>query len=351
MRAQAYTVLDFSSAIQKQSPVFQPDTTPILSHSAFQLISFAIERQKKCQYADCLRDSVLSPLKMHGSGLLTSHDRLFDSADVTNVRGDPSALSLVTTTSDLARFGNAILASKQLGRDTTRRWISSNHDTSNVRNGVGRPWQIYRAASSSSPVAPIIDIFNLNGVVGPFASYFGLVPDVNVGFAILAHDNHVPDEGLDLNVYADIVSDALPLLLKTAATQTAMTFMGSYSAKDKASASVSLADDGPGLVVSALHDAKGRDLIAKYADKLHIDRKSIDFKLYPTNVGSSTQSQWVMVFQDKSDPADEGTPTCITWQTVGASRVPWQVVFKLTNGKVTEMSIPDEDLSLYPAHN
>lgn len=204
---------------------------------------------------------------------------------------------------------------------------------------MGLPWQIYRAGGTDT----IIDTFTLNGVLGPFASYFGIVPDFNVGFAILAHDAHVVPNGLDLNVYADVASEAIESLQGAAAKQTALRFSGVYS-HGKAAANISIATDGPGLVVTQLTDSNGHDLIAKYATKLNIKRKDIDFKLYPSNVKSGKTEQWVMVFQDKSDPADEGTATCITWQTVGVA--PWQVVFEVDEGRAVGLSIPDEKLHL-----
>ena len=313
--------------MSKNSPIFLPSTTPLLSQTAFQLLSFATP--------NTLTTSILRPLSMHSSSLLSTPVPF----NATLPPGDPAALSLITTTSDLARFGNAILSSTQLSPATTRRWLSFASDTSNIRNGVGLPWQIYRAGG----VDTIIDTFTLNGVLGPFASYFGIVPDFNVGFAILAHDEHVVPNGLDLNVYADVASEAIESLQGAAAKQTALRFSGIYS-HHKATANISIATDGPGLVVTQLTDSHGHDLITKYATKLNIKRKDIDFKLYPSNVKSHDTSQWVMVFQDKSDPADEGTATCITWQTVGV--LPWQVVFEIDERGVIGLSVPDEKLHL-----
>lgn len=43
-----------------------------------------------------------------------------------------------------------------------------------------------------------------------------------------------------------------------------------------------------------------------------------DFRLYPSNVATEIQHQFIAGFQDKSAPVDMDIPTCITWQDVGA---------------------------------
>lgn len=64
-------------------------------------------------------------------------------------QGEPSALSLINTVADLSRAGNAMLSSRLLTSAVTRRWLYHSVDTSNLRNGVGRPCEIYREGSSA----------------------------------------------------------------------------------------------------------------------------------------------------------------------------------------------------------
>ena len=223
-----------------------------------------------------------------------------------------------------------MLTSRLLAPAVTRRWLHPVADTSNLRNGVGRPWEVYRAGSSA--ISPILDVFTKSGAVGPYASYFGLVPDFNVGFAILAHDGTVDDRKLDLNVYADVVSDGLTQLTEMAALQIVTQFVGTYSAGDNNQSVVAFnqSDFGPGLsVVTARVD--GVDVLAQVARAMGIETADLDFRLYPTNVASSSSRQFVAVFQNRAAPVDMGTPTCITWQDVGAlgQGVPDRFVFEL----------------------
>lgn len=74
---------------------------------------------------------------------------------------------------------------------------------------------------------------------------------------------------------------------------------------------------GPGLEVEQL--TLGHvDVKAETATKLGIKLEDLDFRLYPTNVRDKSRHQFVAVFQDRSAPADMGTPTCNTWQDVGS---------------------------------
>lgn len=237
-----------------------------------------------------------------------------------------SAMSFVSSINDLARAGHSILSSTLLSPAVTRRWLHPNMDTSNLRNGVGRPWEVYRAGSSTGP---ILDVMTKSGAIGQYASYFGLAPDFGAGFAILAHDSTVENRKLDLNVYADIVSESLVYLQTFAAKELALRYAGTYKHDNTSVAVLNITDNGPGLEVQKLVIDKV-DVKAATADKLGIKPADLDFRIYPTNVQDKHKHQFVTVFQDKSAPVDMGTPTCITWQEVGAvAGVEHSVVFVL----------------------
>lgn len=220
---------------------------------------------------------------------------------------------MLSTASDLARAGHAMLSSRLVSKAATRRWLQPVADTSNLRNGVGRPWEIYHAGRSAN--SSILDVFTKTGLVGHYASYFGLAPDFDAGFAILAHDTEAA-RGPDLNVYADVVSLAIVQLQKLAAAEMAEKYAGSFEGPAGA-AVFNISSDGPGLVVSALK-AGDIDVRAEIANAAGIKAEDIDLRLYPSNVATETQHQFVAVIQDKSAPVDMDTPTCITWQDVGS---------------------------------
>ncbi|CAK7242066.1 MAG: hypothetical protein STHCBS139747_003543 [Sporothrix thermara] len=207
-----------------------------------------------------------------------------------------------------------MLTSDLIPASSTRRWLQPVADTSNLRNSVGRPWEIYHAGQYAN--STILDVFTKNGIVGPYASYFGLSPDLGAGFAILSHDTS--GSGPDLNAYADIVSLALLDLESLAAEEAAAHFAGNFTDASAGNiAEIQSADDNYGLVVTNLVMG-GVDLRNQTAVAAGIAIENLDYRIYPSNVIEGTQHLFFAVFQDKTAPADAGTPTCITWQNMGS---------------------------------
>ncbi|RGP69146.1 beta-lactamase family [Fusarium sporotrichioides] len=335
----------FKGVFASKSPYFLPDTTPVVSYAAWQLLVFAMQREVSGDWSSILQDTILNPLNLNSSGVL-SHD----SKDVfameslnTSMIGEPGALSFVSSMEDLARAGHSMLASDILSPAITRRWLKSHADTSNLRNGVGRPWEVYRAGQN---IRPIMDALTKAGTIGKYASYFGLTTDFNAGFAILAHDSSVEDRKLDLNVHADIVSEVLGYFPQIAAAETKARYTGQFKGENSM-ASFNTSLDGHGIAVQKLV-VDGVNIKDRTAQKLGIKLNDLDFRVYPTNVKDDTQQQFVAVFQDKSALIDQGTPTCITWQEVGADAEIY-VRFNTREGKVIGLDIPQLDAAMEKA--
>lgn len=255
------------------------------------------------------------------------------------------SLSLLSTPYDLALLGHSILASALLSPPTTRRWLTSHATTSNLRNGVGRPWEVYHASN------PVADIFLKSGTIGSYSSYMGVSPDVNAGFVVLAHDS--TGKAADLNVYADVVADSVALLLGVAAREVAGEYAGVFGGKGsengttETAVELKAAKDGPGLVIAKMV-VKGRDVRAETARKAGIEIGNLDWRVYPA-IKTKEAHQFVAVVQDVSAPVDAGTPTCITWMTVGelGAGVVERVVFGLDGtGSAVSVEIPVEGVEL-----
>ena len=225
-----------------------------------------------------------------------------------------------------------MLSNQQLTPSATRHWLRRNVDTSNLRNGVGAPWEIYRAGDKD--ISPILDVYTKSGAIGPYASYFGISPDLSIGFAILAHDAGFDNEKLDLNVYADLVSESLAPLQGLAGKQTAKAYAGTFAVGQENHLVLGLGKLSPGMEVLNL-TLGGHDVKQMAAKDMGIKPASLDFRLYPTDVVNATHHQFVAVLQNKNEPADEGTPTCITWQQVGVSAWPYTFVFRMESGEAT----------------
>lgn len=191
----------FMSALVDRLPVNLPDTTPIRSDAAFQLLALAVESVTNQSFSQTFNDRISKPLGLKSTRFLKSRAPVFGGGlSNTSLEGEPAALGLVSTISDLATLGHAMLASDILPAAITRRWMKPFSSTLNLRNSVGRPWEIYHYGDLATD--PVIDIYTKTGTVGRYSSYFGLVPSHDVGFAILAVDQG--SDAPDLNAYADI---------------------------------------------------------------------------------------------------------------------------------------------------
>lgn len=370
----------FLSAVAASSPYFEPDTTPLISNAAFQLLAFALEAHTGRSFATTLADSVLAPLNMTQSGLLSRNGtaNLFaagggigDSSSSAATAGEQAALSLYASARDLARAGHAMLSARLVPAAATRRWLAAGGaDTSNLRNGAGRPWEVYRASGQANE--SITDVVAKSGdgavttaVGGGYASYFGLAPNFGAGFAVLGHDAAVAASGaqLDLNVYEDVVSLAIASLQALAAAEAQARYAGQFTGANTATttttdvnttsyAHLNVTDSGPGLEMLSLV-IDGVDLRAQASAESGIALASLDFRLYPSNVGSADGrvKQFVAVFQDRDAPVDMDTPTCITWMDVGSlESVPTRYLFELDDdGVASRLLLPGIEVSLKKA--
>ncbi|KAJ6783511.1 hypothetical protein PWT90_02042 [Aphanocladium album] len=326
----------FLEDIASQGPVFLPHTTPMISYAAFQILAMAIEESSKTgsqAYTQIMNEAIFKPLGMGNTSFVGPNKcSNFSATHGLNMtaRGEQAAISGISTTKDLARAGGAILSSELLGASATRSWMQRSVDSSNLRNGVGYPWEIYRSGNATSPILPVL---TKSGAIGSYASYFGVSPDLNVGFAILARDFTVTDGKLDLNVYADIASDTLRPLQKAAVGEMAARYTGLF--KSESGDMLLLNVTGPGLEVIKMSE-DGKNQKQNVANASGIKESSLDFRLYPTNVRTAERHQYVAVFQDRDAPVDAGTPTCITWQDVGSlTSVPSKFIFELNEKGMT----------------
>lgn len=121
-----------------------------------------------------------------------------------------------------------------------------------------------------------------------------------------------------LNAYADVMSLALGVVDGLAREQARASVAGVYE-EVKARAKFSVDDELPGLGLDSF-DVNGTDYHGELAEMAGIKPEQLMVRLYPTNLADDTTTTWRTVFQDRAAPIDAGTPTCITWQTVGKLR-------------------------------
>lgn len=290
----------------------------------------------------------------HTSFLNTTTTSTFANSSTTLPRaGEPASLSLTTTPHDLSLFGRAILSSRLLSPSDTRRWLKPHTSTSNLRNAVGAPWEIYHFSTNAT--APVIDIYTKTGAIGRYAAYFGLAPTHDVGFAILAHD---AAGAPDLNAHADVALGALLAVDAVGRAQAKQELAGTYRGTANSSILVSeTGEEDPGLAVERFV-VEGVDWRARLAVLSGVaDAADLDFRLYPTNLrevgeGGAVRQVFRAVFQDKSAPVDQGTPTCVTWMDVDSLK--WKgkaldtFVFEVGGkGNATSITVPAFGVELW----
>ncbi|KAK4897614.1 hypothetical protein LTR27_004760 [Elasticomyces elasticus] len=305
----------FFGHMQQEPRVYLPDTTPVYSNAAFQVLAFALGWSSGVSFENILRRSLIKPLGLGTTDFLANASTPGVNIANSSSVGEPAALGLYSSIRDLSKLGRSILTSSLLTPAQTRRWLKPISSTSNLRNAVGRPWEIYHY--SKTPTDPIIDIYTKLGTIGNYSSYFGLVPAYDIGFAIAAQD----DTGApDLNAYADMALVALDALDKLARAQANDNLAGTFTRPGE-NITVQLTGDDAGLAVTELFNGD-RDVLGTLAHDAGIASvKNLDLRIYPKNrmewLGGWTSQSFQGVLQDKSALVDAGTPTCISWKTIG----------------------------------
>lgn len=97
------------------------------------------------------------------------------------------------STRNFRTWGKAILNSTLLEPAVTRRWLKPAALTSQWTTVVGAPFEIYRMQYPSNSIIHserIIDTYCKQGDIEIYSSFFGLVPDLELGISVLAAGEH-----------------------------------------------------------------------------------------------------------------------------------------------------------------
>ncbi|KAH8803666.1 alkaline D-peptidase [Xylogone sp. PMI_703] len=312
---------EFFAGFTHRNPVYLPSSTPIFSNSAFRILGYVIENITGDSFESVLTRNIFLPLNMTHSSTskapMISHGVIPGNQSASgwdlDLGDEAPALGIYSTITDLSRAGSSILGSSLLSPSLTRRWLKPISLTSNSANSVGRPWEIFSQQIGTNLILPV---YTKLGTIGYYSSYLGVLPDYDIGFAILAADS---TGAPDLNAHADIIGDAMvPALIKNAASSTAQLYAGTYQGTDNSSITLTV-DDQPGISVDVLV-SNGSDIRAAIAALSNIEPSGLSFRLFPTNLESKTPAggriAFRAVFQDENAFADAGTATCISWMSV-----------------------------------
>lgn len=194
---------------------------------------------------------------------------------------------------DLSQLGRSILNSTLLTENITWGWLKPTPFTSDPRGAVGRPWEIFRV--DTIPNRSIIDVFGKGGSIGLYQTWFGVIPNYNVGISSVVAGGGTPTWMNSL--FVEIV---VPVLEATAREQANATYAGTYTATNGLNSSLTLITepDLPGLGVKQWI-SNGTDFLTTLSTVIGTPLNTEFLRLFPTNVnrktGNGTEIVWCAV--------------------------------------------------------
>lgn len=249
--------------VEVKTPTFRPWTTPDYSDAGFAMLGLAIASIAGKSMKDIYRSSIFEPLGMSSSSSTTPPQSEWDRCVIP---GDPTSSfafdagvlvstgGLLSTLSDLARFGRGILNSTLLSPEATRRWLKPFSHTAHLQYSVGRPWEIMRYTDPAT--GKVTDLYTKLGDSGDYSGFLVLIPDYQAGFSILASSTSTARSAVLLDIGDLIINTILPALESQAAVEAECNLGGVYNSMGSVNSSVTLAlnhstDAAPGLHITS----------------------------------------------------------------------------------------------------
>ncbi|KAL6252772.1 hypothetical protein RBB50_000491 [Rhinocladiella similis] len=283
------TRAQFLQGVIEHPPVFPSYATPSYSNLAYAILGLAYENITGKSISDGMRDLYNDKLGMTS----TTPTAPGNGSDAIIPRNDSYAIftydigiqrpagGQYTSTKYLKTWGQAILSHKLLPGFVTRRWMKPTTFTSQWEAAVGAPWEIYRYTIPADAIinaSRIVDTYTKSGDIGVYSTAFGLVPDYNLGFTVLAAGDHpnsqvAPVRGTIVDIFYKAAEAA-------AKEQARRAFTGTFRSTDRNS-SITLAVDGGAGVKVQQWTSNGTDFLTQeYLANYH------DFRLFPTELST-----------------------------------------------------------------
>jgi CubicO group peptidase (beta-lactamase class C family) len=228
------TTVPYLMSAEIQAPLFEPWTTPGYANNGFVLLGLAISTITDKTMQQLYQDSIFNPLGMTSSNSSTPPEsewhRCVIPGNLGNFAIDAGLLvssgGLLSTSSDVAKFGIGILNSTLLDSDQTRKWLKPVSHTARLQYSVGRPWEIIRYSHSSGHIT---DMYTKLGDSGAYSSLMVLIPEYGAGFSILSAST-LQTRAEVLSVIAETIADyLLPALQAQAGVEAEHNFVGTYT--------------------------------------------------------------------------------------------------------------------------
>ena len=269
------TTVPYLMSAEIQAPLFEPWTTPGYANNGFVLLGLAISTITGKTMQQLYQDSIFSPLGMTSSNSSTPPEsewhRCVIPGSLGNFAIDAGLLvstgGLLSTSSDVAKFGINILNSTLLESDQTRKWLKPVSHTARLQYSVGRPWEIIRY---SHPSGHVTDMYTKLGDSGAYSSLMVLIPDYGAGFSILSAST-LQTRAEILSVIAETIADSLlPALQAQAGVEAEHNYVGTYtSTVHGLNSSLTLIHNQtesspPGLIISSWI-SNGTDMTTRFS--------------------------------------------------------------------------------------
>nr|CAD01102.1 conserved hypothetical protein [Neurospora crassa] len=221
------------AGLGKLPPSFPTSSTPAYSDISFALLGYVAERITGKPFKTLVQDSVLTPLNLTHTFTSAPDDSLgiipgnrhstswaFDLAE------EAATGNMYTSAGDMSSLGRAIMRSALLKPAVTRRWLKPSVFTSDPKSAVGMPWGIRQLDIGSNQSFQITHAFNKLGSLGAYTSLLAIIPDLDIGFSILAAGD--PPPGLAMYIADTLTITYLSTMTYVARTEAGRMFSGQY---------------------------------------------------------------------------------------------------------------------------
>ncbi|KAK4222503.1 beta-lactamase-like protein 2 [Podospora fimiseda] len=217
----------------KLPPSYGPFTTPTYSNLGFVLLSYIAERITGKEFKTLVQESVLDPLGLKHTFLSTPDDSvgIIPGTRRTTTWGfelaeESATGNMYTSPGDLSSLGRGILRSTLLKPAMTRRWLKPVSFTSDPKASVGMPWGIRQIQLEKNETYQFVHTFNKAGSLGAYSSLLAIIPELDIGFTIMAAG--VVPAGLAMDIADTLTSTYVPTYMYVARSQAAETYAGEY---------------------------------------------------------------------------------------------------------------------------
>lgn len=315
---------EFFTDYPTQHPVFASFQTPVYSNAAFQILGYALENitgqtveaffeEHLVEGLDLGSTSYTVPAAYNSTGVIPFNTTFsWFTADLLD---ETPAGGYFSSINDMRTIGKAMLNSSQLDPAVTRRWMKPHTFLSDPDAAVGAPWEIHRA-----PGSPYLMMMTKSGDLGAYAAYIVLIPELGIGFNILAAGAGSTN---NVQIVADMLTETFVPAVRVAAKEQAETlYAGSYSnAAMGSNITLTSEEDQPGLAVQEW-SLGGQDVLAILGQAYGTNTTA---RLYPTGLSTTSSngtatSAWRAVYQVLPQALDPGpfSSNCISWATMNS---------------------------------